>query len=352
MIKDNLLAVRQTLKDNVKLVAVSKYQPLDYVKQAYEAGQRVFGESHALEVRDKAEAMPKDIEWHFIGHLQTNKVKYIAPFISCIESVDSLKLMQEINKQALKNDRVIDCLLQFHVAQEETKSGFTLEECEQVLSSEEFSNLKNIRIVGVMGMATYTEDEKQIVLEELNVKAMTSAVDADKYISYKLKPQLKTLGPKYGKKLGVISQFLAKCNAKEVVNAVKDGGVYEIVGEDVYLKQEDLQIFTESANGYVASADKGLTVALNTELSEELIAEGIERELVSKIQNMRKEAGFEVTDRIEIYYLAEGKAKQVLSKGNFAGDVLANCIVEGSAEGFVKEQNINGEKVVLTLIRK
>ncbi|MBR2493324.1 MAG: YggS family pyridoxal phosphate-dependent enzyme [Paludibacteraceae bacterium] len=162
MIKDNLLAVRQTLKENVKLVAVSKYQPLDYVKQAYEAGQRVFGESHALEVRDKAEAMPKDIEWHFIGHLQTNKVKYIAPFISCIESVDSLKLMQEINKQALKNDRVIDCLLQFHVAQEETKSGFTLEECEQVLSSDEFALLKNIRIVGVMGMATYTEDEKQI----------------------------------------------------------------------------------------------------------------------------------------------------------------------------------------------
>ena len=162
MVKDNLLAVKQTLKENVKLVAVSKYQPIEFLEQAYEAGQRVFGESHALEVRDKAEAMPKDIEWHFIGHLQTNKVKYIAPFISCIESVDSLKLMQEINKQALKNDRVIDCLLQFHVAQEETKSGFTLEECEQVLSSEEFSSLKNIRIIGVMGMATYTEDEKQI----------------------------------------------------------------------------------------------------------------------------------------------------------------------------------------------
>jgi pyridoxal phosphate enzyme (YggS family) len=162
MVKDNLLAVKQTLKENVKLVAVSKYQPIELLEEAYEAGQRVFGESHALEVRDKAEAMPKDIEWHFIGHLQTNKVKYIAPFISCIESVDSLKLMQEINKQALKNDRVIDCLLQFHVAQEETKSGFTLEECEQVLSSDEFSNLKNIRIIGVMGMATYTEDEKQI----------------------------------------------------------------------------------------------------------------------------------------------------------------------------------------------
>lgn len=162
MIKENLLAVRQTLKNNVKLVAVSKYQPLEYLVEAYEAGQRVFGESHALEVRDKAEALPKDIEWHFIGHLQTNKVKYIAPFISCIESVDSLKLMQEINKQALKNDRVIDCLLQFHVAQEETKSGFSLEECETVLSSEEFASLQNIRIVGVMGMATYTEDEKQI----------------------------------------------------------------------------------------------------------------------------------------------------------------------------------------------
>ena len=162
MVKDNLLAVKQTLKENVKFVAVSKYQPIELLEEAYEAGQRVFGESHALEVRDKAEAMPKDIEWHFIGHLQTNKVKYIAPFISCIESVDSLKLMQEINKQALKNDRVIDCLLQFHVAQEETKSGFILEECEQVLSSEEFSSLKNIRIIGVMGMATYTEDEKQI----------------------------------------------------------------------------------------------------------------------------------------------------------------------------------------------
>lgn len=162
MVKDNLLAVKQTLKNNVKLVAVSKYQPMELLVEAYEAGQRVFGESHALEVRDKAEALPKDIEWHFIGHLQTNKVKYIAPFISCIESVDSLKLMQEINKQALKNERVIDCLLQFHVAQEETKSGFILEECEQVLSSEEFANLKNIRIVGVMGMATYTEDEKQI----------------------------------------------------------------------------------------------------------------------------------------------------------------------------------------------
>ena len=217
-------------------------------------------------------------------------------------------------------------------------------------------NLKNRQPLAEMVVVSeknlsLTDDEKQIVLEELNVKAMTSAQDADKYISYKLKPQLKTLGPKYGKKLGVISQFLATCNAQEVVSAVKDGGVYEIVGQDVYLKQEDLQIFTESANGYVASADRGITVALSTTLTDELIAEGIERELVSKIQNMRKEAGFEVTDRIEIYFTAEGKAYEVIKAGNFAGDVLANCICEGDAQGFTKQQNINGEKVVLTLVK-
>ena len=162
MVKDNLLAVKQTLKENVKLVAVSKYQPLELLEEAYEAGQRVFGESHALEVRDKAETMPKDIEWHFIGHLQTNKVKYIAPFISCIESVDSLKLMQEINKQALKNDRVIDCLLQFHVAQEETKSGFTPNELTTLLSTDICASLPNIRLCGLMSMATNTEDETEI----------------------------------------------------------------------------------------------------------------------------------------------------------------------------------------------
>lgn len=218
-------------------------------------------------------------------------------------------------------------------------------------------NLKNRQPLAEMVVVSekdvsLTDDEKQIVLDELNVKSITSAVDADKYISYKLKPQLKTLGPKYGKKLGVISKFLAECNAKEVVNAVKDSGVYEIVGQEVYLKQEDLQIFTESANGYVAAADKGITVALNTLLTDELIFEGIERELVSKIQNMRKEAGFEVTDRIEVYYTAQGKVSDVLKKAAFAGDVLANCVCEGDAQGYTKEQNINGEKVVLTLVRK
>ena len=153
-------------------------------------------------------------------------------------------------------------------------------------------------------------------------------------------------------KLGAISSFLSKCNAKEVVNAVKNGGSYEIEGEGVVLKYEDLQIFTESANGYVAAEDKGITVALDTELTEELIFEGIEREIVSKIQNMRKDAGFEVTDRIEVYYKAEGKAQKVLAKAAFAKDVLAEKVAEGNPDGYCKEQNINGERVVLTLIRK
>ena len=217
-------------------------------------------------------------------------------------------------------------------------------------------NLKNRQPLSKMVVVTardfsLSEDEKRIVLDELNVKDFTVAEDATKYISYKLKPQLKTLGPKYGKKLGAISAFLANSNADEVVAAVKDGGVYEIAGEGVFLKQEDLQIFTQSAEGYVAAADKGITVALDTALTEELIEEGIERELVSKIQNMRKEAGFEVTDRIAVYYVAEGKAAKVLKKAAFAGDVLAQSITEGQAEGFTKEQSINGEKVALTVCK-
>jgi isoleucyl-tRNA synthetase len=218
-------------------------------------------------------------------------------------------------------------------------------------------NLKNRQPLKQMIVVTQrkfdlSEEEKQIILEELNVKSLKKADDATKYITYKLKPQLKTLGPKYGKKLGAISAFLAKCNAEEVVAAVKNGGTYEIAGEDVVLTQDDLQIFTESANGYVAAADMGITVALDTTLTEELIFEGIERELVSKIQNMRKEAGFEVTDRIEVYFEAEGKVATVLEKAEFAPDVLAEKICRGQKPGFTKEQSINGEKVVLTLIKK
>jgi isoleucyl-tRNA synthetase len=218
-------------------------------------------------------------------------------------------------------------------------------------------NLKNRQPLAEMVVVsdrniTLSEEEQQIVLEELNVKKLVHATDANKYITYKIKPQLKTLGPKYGKKLGVISAFLAKCNAKEVVSAVKDGGVYQIEGEEIYLKQEDLQIFTESAGGYVSAADGGVTVALKTELTEELIVEGIEREIVSKIQNMRKEAGFEVTDRIAVYFVASGKVKDILASARFAPDVLATSVTEGTAEGFSKEQSINGEKVTFTLVKQ
>jgi isoleucyl-tRNA synthetase len=197
-----------------------------------------------------------------------------------------------------------------------------------------------------------SDEERAIVLDELNIKSFDFADNAEKYISYKLKPQLKTLGPKYGKKLGVISSFLANCNAKEVVSAVKNGGTYVIEGEGISLTSEDLQIFTESANGYVAAEDGGVTVALDTNLTEELILEGIEREIVSKIQNMRKDAGFEVTDRIDIYFTAEGMALKVLERADFAGDVLCEKVQKGTAEGFTKEQNINGEKVTLTIVRK
>lgn len=161
-IASSIQEIKRQLPAHVQLVAVSKFNPIEALKEAYDAGQRLFGESQAQEMVPKAQQLPEDIKWHFIGHLQTNKVKYIAPYVACIESVDSLKLLVEINKQALKNNRIIPCLLQFHVAQEETKSGLTKEECEDMLSSEEFANLRNIRIDGVMGMASNTDDEARI----------------------------------------------------------------------------------------------------------------------------------------------------------------------------------------------
>ncbi len=217
-------------------------------------------------------------------------------------------------------------------------------------------NLKNRQPLAEMVVVSsrkveLSEEEISVVLDELNVKKFRIADDAEEFIKYRLKPQLKTLGPKYGKKLGAISAFLASCNAKEVVDAVKGGGTYEIAGEGVTLAEEDLQIFTDSAGGYVTAEDRGITVALDSALTAELIEEGVERELVSKIQNMRKEAGFEVTDRIKIYYSATGRTLSALKKGAIAADVLANSIEEGAASGFTREQNVNGEKVTLTIVK-
>lgn len=164
-IVNNLNAVRACLPEGVRLVAISKYHPKEYIEAAYNAGQRVFGESHEQELKDKVGQLPKDIEWHFIGHLQTNKVKYIAPYISMIEAVDSVKLMKEVNKQAAKNNRVIDILLELHIAEEETKYGFTLDECREMLKSQEWKEWHNVRICGVMMMASNVQDEARIRTE-------------------------------------------------------------------------------------------------------------------------------------------------------------------------------------------
>jgi len=154
--------LEQLRPTNTKLVAVSKTKPVEQIQELYEQGQRIFGESKAQELTDKYEALPKDIEWHMIGHLQRNKVKYIAPYISLIHSVDSPRLLKEINKQARKVDRVIDCLLQYHIADEESKYGFSKDTAEELLNSDVFAQMEHVRIVGVMGMATFTDDQDQI----------------------------------------------------------------------------------------------------------------------------------------------------------------------------------------------
>jgi hypothetical protein len=161
-ITKNIQELKATLPQGVKLVAVSKFHPKEAVEEAYSAGQRVFGESRAQELLTKQKALPSDIEWHFIGPLQTNKVKEIAPFISLIQSADSLKLLNEIDKQGGKNDRVIDVLLEIHVAEEEAKHGFTPQECVEMVESGELNDLKHVRVRGIMGMATFTDDKTQI----------------------------------------------------------------------------------------------------------------------------------------------------------------------------------------------
>jgi len=161
-IGERLLEVKSHLPETVRLVAVSKFHPVEAIQEAYAAGQRLFGESRAQEAVPKQESLPKDIEWHFIGHLQENKVRYIAPFVALIHSVDSLKLLREIDKQGVKCGRVIPCLLEIFVAQEETKYGFTTEECDDLLHSAELKALTHVEIRGLMGMASLTEDETQI----------------------------------------------------------------------------------------------------------------------------------------------------------------------------------------------
>ncbi|MBQ4632493.1 MAG: YggS family pyridoxal phosphate-dependent enzyme [Prevotella sp.] len=161
-IAHNLRLVRESLPDSVRLVAVSKFHPEEELMEAYNQGQIVFGESHVQEMTRKHDALPGDIEWHFIGHLQTNKVKYLAPYVSLIHAVDSLKLLREINRQAERNNRVIDVLLQLHIAQEQTKFGFSTHECIEFLKEGEWRDMVNVRIRGLMMMASNVDDEQQI----------------------------------------------------------------------------------------------------------------------------------------------------------------------------------------------
>ncbi len=161
-IQTNLETLKNKLTEEVTLVAVSKTKPIADLQEAYQAGQRIFGENKIQEMTNKWEALPKDIEWHMIGHIQTNKVKYMAPYVNLIHAVDSLKLLKEINKQAAKNDRIIHCLLQLKIAKEESKFGLSKEDLEEIIALEAFKNFENIKVVGLMGMASFTDDEKQV----------------------------------------------------------------------------------------------------------------------------------------------------------------------------------------------
>lgn len=169
-IKENLNNIKSQIPDHVTLVAVSKTKPVSDLMEAYDAGQRIFGENKIQEMVEKYEQMPKDIEWHMIGHVQRNKVKYMAEFVSLIHGVDSLKLLKEINKQAKKYDRTIKCLLQIKIAEEDSKFGMSADDAKQLITSEEFSSLTHVYITGVMGMATFTEDSSQIEAEFKRLK--------------------------------------------------------------------------------------------------------------------------------------------------------------------------------------
>ena len=191
-IKNNLNNILNTIPENVTLIAVSKTQPVASILEAYQAGQRAFGENKIQEMAEKFDTLPKDIEWHMIGHLQSNKVKYMAHFVHLIHGVDSFKTLEEINKQALKHNRIINCLLEVKIASEETKFGLTFEEVEQLLKSEELKNLKNVNISGLMGMASFTEDIEVIRNEFKTLKTFFNSLQ--KYKSFNVNPTILSMG--------------------------------------------------------------------------------------------------------------------------------------------------------------
>nr|WP_298994848.1 YggS family pyridoxal phosphate-dependent enzyme [uncultured Polaribacter sp.] len=179
MIQENLQNIKATLPKNVTLVAVSKTKPVEDLQEAYNAGQRIFGENRIQEMAEKYELLPKDIKWHMIGHLQSNKVKYMAHFVDLIHGVDKFSTLKEINKQAKKHDRVIYCLLQAKIAEEDSKFGLSFDEIENILASEKLKNLVNIKIIGLMGMATFTDDKQQLHKEFSSLKNLFDKLKTD-----------------------------------------------------------------------------------------------------------------------------------------------------------------------------
>lgn len=201
IIKNNLQDILNSIPSHVTLVAVSKTKPVSDIMQAYDAGHRVFGENKVQDMVEKYEEMPKDIEWHMIGHLQRNKVKYMSSFVSLIHGVDNFKLLKEIDKQAKKHDRVIDCLFQIKIAEEDSKFGMSAKDASKILSSKEFSELKNINVTGVMGMATFTDDESQIKQEFNNLK---NTFDSLKSLeTFNFKPETISMGMSGDYKLAI-----------------------------------------------------------------------------------------------------------------------------------------------------
>ena len=190
MIKENLERIRATLPEGVTLVAVSKTKPVSDIQEAYDAGHRTFGENYPQEMRDKHEVLPHDIQWHFIGHLQTNKIKYIIPFVNLIHSIDTANLLEAVNKEAKKHNRVVDCLLQFHIALEETKFGLDMDEARQLLDSEAFKQMENVRICGVMGMGTFTDDMEEVRKEFKHLKEIFETLKRDYFAN---QPQFKEI---------------------------------------------------------------------------------------------------------------------------------------------------------------
>ncbi len=182
--------IRATVPEGVTLVAVSKTKPISDLQEAYDAGQRVFGENYPQEMRDKHEVLPQDIQWHFIGHLQTNKIKYIIPYVTLIHSIDTANLLEAVNKEAKKHDRVVDCLLQFHIALEETKFGLDLDEARQLLDSEAFKQMGNVRICGVMGMGTFTDNMDEVRKEFKHLKSIFETLRKDYFAN---QPQFKEI---------------------------------------------------------------------------------------------------------------------------------------------------------------